>query len=395
MRAKGVVEGTTTIYVGEHYEVQGTTGKRYYLFNGRPVAVEVGSGSNASLYYLLTDHLGSTSLVLDVGGAVVGELRYKAWGETRLLTGTVPTSLRYTGQRQEAALGIYYYRARWYDPALGRFLQPDTIVPELGNPQALNRYSYVLNNPLRYNDPSGHCPWCIGAAVGALVGAAVGAAAVAVPQMIQNVRDGQPLMANIDPGEVGKAAVAGAVAGAVVGGTLGWGASALGLVGAGEGGTALVSSATVVEAGATAEAVATAACADGDCTNEVVAAEETVASALESLSAESNLLEAESWQEAERAVGKLLGWAKNTTKYFVEGMSRPRIPDFISDEAIYEVKWYGASKLTMSSQLRDMAILARTKGIPFNIVVRQGTYVTDSVYELVESTGGQILRWFK
>ncbi len=143
------------------------------------------------------------------------------------------------------------------------------MVPEPGDPQSLNRYAYVLNNPLRYNDPSGHCPWCIGAAIGAVVGAVVGAATAAVPQMIQNVRDGQPLTANIDPGEVGKAFVTGLVAGAVVGGTLGWGASAVGLVGAGEGGTALVSSATAMEASATAEAAATAACADGDCTNEV------------------------------------------------------------------------------------------------------------------------------
>ena len=48
-----------------------------------------------------------------------------------------------------------YYRARHYDPSLGRFVQPDTIVPEPGNPQALNRYSYVGNNPLRYTDPTG------------------------------------------------------------------------------------------------------------------------------------------------------------------------------------------------------------------------------------------------
>ncbi len=48
-----------------------------------------------------------------------------------------------------------YYGARHYDGALGRFIQPDTIVPEPGNPQSLNRYSYVLNNPLRYTDPTG------------------------------------------------------------------------------------------------------------------------------------------------------------------------------------------------------------------------------------------------
>jgi hypothetical protein len=49
-----------------------------------------------------------------------------------------------------------YYRARYYHPALGRFVSADTIVPEPGNPQSLNRYAYVLNNPLRYVDPSGH-----------------------------------------------------------------------------------------------------------------------------------------------------------------------------------------------------------------------------------------------
>ncbi len=48
------------------------------------------------------------------------------------------------------------YVARQYDPALGRFLQADTIVPDPANPQSLNRYSYTLGNPLRYTDPSGH-----------------------------------------------------------------------------------------------------------------------------------------------------------------------------------------------------------------------------------------------
>ncbi len=66
------------------------------------------------------------------------------------------TAKRYTGQRFDDAIGLYYYNARYYDPALGRFAQADTIVPEPGNPQSLNRYSYVLNNALRYTDPSGH-----------------------------------------------------------------------------------------------------------------------------------------------------------------------------------------------------------------------------------------------
>jgi hypothetical protein len=49
-----------------------------------------------------------------------------------------------------------YFRARYYSPLAGRFISADSIVPEAGNPQALNRYSYALNDPLRYIDPSGH-----------------------------------------------------------------------------------------------------------------------------------------------------------------------------------------------------------------------------------------------
>jgi len=51
---------------------------------------------------------------------------------------------------------LYDYGARFYDPALGRFISADTVVPGAGNPQALNRYAYVLNNPLKYTDPTGH-----------------------------------------------------------------------------------------------------------------------------------------------------------------------------------------------------------------------------------------------
>jgi len=57
----------------------------------------------------------------------------------------------FTGQRSFVdAVGLMDYGARFYDPALGRFVSADSIVPEPGNPQALNRYAYVLGNPLRY-----------------------------------------------------------------------------------------------------------------------------------------------------------------------------------------------------------------------------------------------------
>ena len=54
-------------------------------------------------------------------------------------------------------LGLYYYNARYYAPGLGRFISADTIVPDPTNPQSLNRYTYVLNSPLKFIDPSGHC----------------------------------------------------------------------------------------------------------------------------------------------------------------------------------------------------------------------------------------------
>lgn len=68
-----------------------------------------------------------------------------------------PTDYGYTGQREEAELGLYYYVARWYDPALARFTQADTIVPNPGSAKAYDRYAYVNNNPMRFVDPTGHC----------------------------------------------------------------------------------------------------------------------------------------------------------------------------------------------------------------------------------------------
>ncbi len=66
------------------------------------------------------------------------------------------TDFSFTGQRGLAAAGLMDYNARFYSPRLGRFISPDTIVPSPGNPQAFNRYAYVINNPLFYIDPSGH-----------------------------------------------------------------------------------------------------------------------------------------------------------------------------------------------------------------------------------------------
>lgn len=69
--------------------------------------------------------------------------------------GSIGTDRLFTGQRLDST-GLYYYGARYYDPAIGRFISPDPVVQDFTNPQTLNRYSYVLNNPLKYTDPSGN-----------------------------------------------------------------------------------------------------------------------------------------------------------------------------------------------------------------------------------------------
>jgi RHS repeat-associated protein len=125
-----------------------------------------------SVEYYLGDHLGSTSITTDSSGAKVSELRYKPFGEVRYAWTSAPVTtpsyslsrFTYTGQYTHMddpttagvteGFGLMFYNARWYDPALGRFAQADTIVP--AGVQGLDRYAYVNNSPMNFTDPSGH-----------------------------------------------------------------------------------------------------------------------------------------------------------------------------------------------------------------------------------------------
>jgi RHS repeat-associated protein len=152
-RVKAVVNGTTSIYIGNYFEVTGGVTKTYYYAGNVRVAERNGGTS----YYLLTDHLGGTNVTVTASGVYSTELRYYPYGGARYNPGGQITTFRFTGQRWDPGTGLYWYNSRWYDPLIGRFSQADTIVPQPGNPQSLNRYSYTLNNPLRYTDPTGHC----------------------------------------------------------------------------------------------------------------------------------------------------------------------------------------------------------------------------------------------
>ena len=80
-----------------------------------------------------------------------------------------PTDRFFTNQRLESNIGLYDYRARFYDPWVGGFIQPDSIVPDPFEPAAWNRYGYVYGNPTNYTDPTGHFP-----VIPVLIGLAVG-----------------------------------------------------------------------------------------------------------------------------------------------------------------------------------------------------------------------------
>ena len=152
-RVKEIDGSTTTIYINKYYEKNITTSEitTHYYLGGKQIAVRKGS----TVSYMLQDHLGSTSVIADTSGASTGIMRYFPFGLTRSTSGAIPTDEKFTGQRLDST-GLYYYGARYYDANIGRFISPDTIVPHPYNPQSLNRYSYALNNPLKYIDPSGH-----------------------------------------------------------------------------------------------------------------------------------------------------------------------------------------------------------------------------------------------
>ncbi len=110
-RVMGMVGGVTTYYIGAHYEWTGSasTARKYYYAGAQRLATRQGIGA---LYFLLGDHLGSTSITADgSSGAYVAEVRYMPFGRDRYVNGTTPTTYRYTGQRQESGLGPDAWRA--------------------------------------------------------------------------------------------------------------------------------------------------------------------------------------------------------------------------------------------------------------------------------------------
>ncbi len=116
----------------------------------------VSQNRNGATSYYLQDGQGSTRALTNAAGNVTDTYSYTAFGELFNQTGSTANSYLYTGQQFDALTGLYDLRARYYNPALGRFLSQDTYPYNFNNPVELNRYVYTANNPVNLVDPSGH-----------------------------------------------------------------------------------------------------------------------------------------------------------------------------------------------------------------------------------------------
>jgi hypothetical protein len=218
------------------------------------------------------------------------------------------------------------------------------VVPlESQGMQAWDRYAYTNNNPVRYNDPTGHCIdgvttiLCIAMGVGALVGGAA-----SVYNLYQNNDQ-------VSAGQVVEAAIGGALGGAVLGGGL------------------VIAGATVVIGASALAGVGAAACADGDCTNEGTALARSLG------------------QAGETAAGII----KNTQRIpSATGTASYRVPDqLFPEQLISEVKNVNYQGLT--NQINDFLSYTQAQGIRFELIVRQNTVISKPLQELIDA--GKIL----
>ena len=157
-----------TVYLDGLYErVSDASGDehRFYVAAGSATVVLTrSSGGNDDVAYALTDALGSVDVITDGGGKVVEHRSYDAFGARRNPAGWGPwqgpltssvTTVGFEGLEADDEAGLVNMRGRIYDPKIGRFLSTDPLVSRPGFAQSWNPYSYVLNSPLNFTDPSG------------------------------------------------------------------------------------------------------------------------------------------------------------------------------------------------------------------------------------------------
>ena len=159
---------------GERISRTDSNGTIYYLYDLEDVLMELnetgtvtvrythGSGIDEPIsmlrggtkFYYLFDGLGSVTSLTDINENVVATYEYYPFGKIRKETGNVVNPYRFTGREYDDSTGLYYYRARYYDAEVGRFLSKDPL--GLGKIFENNLYIYSLDNPINYVDPTGH-----------------------------------------------------------------------------------------------------------------------------------------------------------------------------------------------------------------------------------------------
>jgi RHS repeat-associated protein len=163
----------TTIYADDYEEVisADSTTRRFHYLDGGAVVVSQDEEDDA-VYYAFTDNLGSVLRLVNNHGETAFEASYDAWGKQTVTTDSIGFRRGYTGHEMLPEFGLVNMNGRMYDPVIGRFISPDDYVQLPDFSQSYNRYSYCLNNPLKYTDPSGEfafAPVIFGAAMGAML----------------------------------------------------------------------------------------------------------------------------------------------------------------------------------------------------------------------------------
>ncbi len=148
----GGKENTKYTYDGDDVLLDDDDGTLTKYLNGPGIdnKLRLQTGSTAS--YFLSDHLGSTNGLTNSSGSLTSQTSYDAFGNQ---TGTLATRYGFTGRERDDFSGLMYYRARFYDPNLGRFISEDPIGFGGGD---VNLYGYVKNQPLWFRDPRGLQP---------------------------------------------------------------------------------------------------------------------------------------------------------------------------------------------------------------------------------------------
>lgn|GEM_PF-1414165 len=151
-RVKKVGQYGVTIYFDKLYVCTNDYCDKHIYADDGLIAIKTA----AQTFYHHRDHQGSTAAVTRMDGTPAKSFAYDPFGGTPPDVSPPYLDYKYTGQEQDRETGLYNYGARLYDPDLGRFLTPDSIVPDPEDPQSLNRFSYVRNNPINSVDPTGH-----------------------------------------------------------------------------------------------------------------------------------------------------------------------------------------------------------------------------------------------